>query len=232
MAAVDARSPLPFYGSPVSARTARPSRAIGRVDLHRLGWGRRRPAKVALTFDDGPHPDWTPRVLAALAAAEVPATFFCLGENVRDHGDLHRDSVGRHELANHTYTHPELGRLGAAACRDEIDRTSQVMERTYGIAPTLFRPPYGHVGGAAVLAAAEAGLTTVLWSAQSARTSSPPPQTVSSPTSSASCARAASSSPTTPGSRAGSSPSTGSLAGGCGPGRGHTPSRRCPTSSA
>jgi peptidoglycan/xylan/chitin deacetylase (PgdA/CDA1 family) len=105
-------------------------------------------------------------VLAALAAEDVPATFFCLGRNVRDHGDLHHDSLGRHELANHTFDHPDLGRHDWSRCRDEIERTSRLMKETYGVAPRLFRPPYGHLGGATVLAAAEAGLTTVLWSAQ------------------------------------------------------------------
>ena len=163
-------TPLPFYGSPVSA--VRPDRSAPSATAGSVVWagpggadgtGERR---VALTFDDGPHPEWTPRVLAALEAEDVPATFFCLGRNVRDHGDLHRASVGRHELGNHTFDHRDLGRLDWSACRDEFARTSGLMEQTYGSAPTLFRPPYGHLGGAAVLAAAEAGLTTVMWSAQ------------------------------------------------------------------
>jgi peptidoglycan/xylan/chitin deacetylase (PgdA/CDA1 family) len=121
---------------------------------------------VALTFDDGPDPDWTPRVLATLKRAGVPATFFCVGRKVRDHGRLHRDSVGVHELANHTFEHRDLARFALDRCHDEIVRTSDLMERTYGERPKLFRPPYGHLGGAALLAAAEAGLTTIFWSAQ------------------------------------------------------------------
>lgn len=162
---LDESTPLPFYGSPVSA--VRPDRTPPSAAGASVVWGgagdQRR---VALTFDDGPHPDWTPRVLAALASEDVPATFFCLGRNVRDHGELHRESVGRHELANHTFEHPDLGRLDWSQSRDEIARTSRLMKETYGVGPTLFRPPYGHVGGASLLAAAEAGLTTVLWSAQ------------------------------------------------------------------
>jgi peptidoglycan/xylan/chitin deacetylase (PgdA/CDA1 family) len=158
-------TPLPFYGSPVSA--VHPDRSPPSVASTRIVWsGAADARRVALTFDDGPHPEWTPRVLAALAAENAVATFFCTGRNVRDHGDLHRDSVGHHELANHTFDHPDLGRFALERCRDEIRRTSELMERTYGTAPTLFRPPYGHVGGAALLAAAEAGLTTVMWSAQ------------------------------------------------------------------
>ncbi|GAA1968154.1 hypothetical protein GCM10009817_05080 [Terrabacter lapilli] len=162
---LDEGTPLPFYGSPVSA--VRPDRSPPSAGAATVVWGgpgdQRR---VALTFDDGPHPQWTPRVLAALEAEDVPATFFCLGRNVRDHGSLHRDSVGRHELANHTFDHPDLGRHDWASCRDQVARTSRLMGQAYGAAPTLFRPPYGHLGGAAVLAAAELGLTTVMWSAQ------------------------------------------------------------------
>lgn len=69
-------------------------------------------------------------------------------------------------LANHTFEHHDLGRLDWSRCSTEITSTTRLMTETYGEAPTLFRPPYGHVGGAALLAAAEAGLTTVLWSAQ------------------------------------------------------------------
>ena len=163
---LDESTPLPFYGSPVSAIRPDLIAAVRGRRVGRLGGRGRSERRVALTFDDGPHPDWTPRVLEALAAADVPATFFCLGRNVRDHGELHRGSVGRHELANHTFDHPDLGRYDWSRCRDEIERTTQLMKETYGVAPALFRPPYGHLGGAAVLAAAEAGLTSVLWSAQ------------------------------------------------------------------
>lgn len=158
-------TPLPFYGG--SASGIRPDRSSPTASATSVVWsGTPGAARVALTFDDGPHPDWTPRVLAALARADAPATFFCVGRNVRDHGAVHRASLGLHELANHTFEHRDLARRTLAECRAEIDRTSDVMERSYGQRPTLFRPPYGHIGGAAVLAAAEAGLTTVLWSAQ------------------------------------------------------------------
>lgn len=158
-------TPLQFYGGPASAM--RPDRSAPSAQTAAVVWsGPPTTDRVALTFDDGPHPDWTPRVLAALERAGATATFFCVGRNVRDHGSIHRDSVGVHELANHTFEHPDLARFALGRCRDELARTGDLMERTYGHRPTLFRPPYGHVGGAAVLAAAEAGLTTVFWSAQ------------------------------------------------------------------
>lgn len=162
---LDEDTPLPFYGSPVSAVHADRS-APGAAAASVVWSGPTSRRRVALTFDDGPHPDWTPEVLAVLRRTGVPATFFCTGQHVRDHGAIHHDSVGRHELASHGFEHVDFGRLGLDRCRDQLERTSAIMEDAYGSAPTLFRPPYGHVGGAALLAAAELGLTTTLWSAQ------------------------------------------------------------------
>ncbi len=225
---LDESTPLPFYGSPVSA--VRPDRSPPSAAGASVVWsgpGDRR--RVALTFDDGPHPDWTPRVLAALAAEDVPATFFCLGRNVRDHGDLHRGSVGRHELANHTFDHPDLGRHDWSRCRDEIERTTQLMKKTYGVAPTLFRPPYGHLGGAALLAATEAGLTSVLWSAQAredlvaGRPDGIVDDIASQVRPAPSCSR------TTRGRTTGSSPSTGCRRSSAGSATTATPSPRSPT---
>jgi peptidoglycan/xylan/chitin deacetylase (PgdA/CDA1 family) len=157
--------PLPFYGGAASAirpDLLAPSCAGGTVHWS----GSRAGTRVALTFDDGPDPTWTPRVLEALAAEDVVATFFVRGDHVRDHGSVHAASVGHHEIANHTFDHPDLARLDHAAVADQIRRCSQQVEDTYGVSPRLFRPPYGHIGGATVLAASEAGLPLVFWSAQ------------------------------------------------------------------
>lgn len=164
VAFADDSGPLPFYGGPASLLPAPDPDTPIATEL-RVVWRVHTPQRaLALTFDDGPNPDWTPRVLAALDAAGVPATFFLRGDNVVAHGAVHKGSVGRHELGNHTFTHTDLGRLDLAAARSEIERCSAAMHTAYGIVPTLFRPPYGHLSGAAVLAAAAAGLTTVLWS--------------------------------------------------------------------
>jgi len=161
----DRTTPLQFYGGFASG--VRPDLSPPSMPGGSVVWsGRTGVRQVALTFDDGPMPDWTPRVLKALARHDVPATFFLKGINVQRHGVIHRTSVGTHELGSHTWDHPDLARLGYAACRDQLERTSAIIERVYGTRPTLFRPPYGHLGGSSVLAAAELGLTTVLWSAQ------------------------------------------------------------------
>lgn len=158
-------TPLPFYGGFASAIRPDLSRPTGAGSS--LVWrADRTDLACALTFDDGPRPDWTPRVLEALAAENVPGTFFVKGVNVRDHSSIHADSLARHEIGNHTWDHPDLARLDLAACTEQLNRTTEAIHTAYGIVPTLFRPPYGHVGGSAVLAAAQAGLTTVFWSAQ------------------------------------------------------------------
>ena len=164
-AAYDHDRPLPFYGGYASLLQPDPTEPV--AASARLVWSADTTAKaLALTFDDGPAPDWTPRVLAALADADVPATFFCRGDHVVAHGELHRDPHGRHELGNHTWDHADLGRLDFDRARAQLQRCSDAMQRAYGRRPTLFRPPYGHVGGAALAAAASLGLTTVAWSAQ------------------------------------------------------------------
>jgi peptidoglycan-N-acetylglucosamine deacetylase len=158
-------APLQFYGGFASG--VRPDLSPPSVSGGSVVWsGRTDIRRVALTFDDGPMPDWTPQVLEALARHNVPATFFLKGINVQRHGAIHRAGMGTHELGSHTWDHPDLARLEYAECRDQLERTSTIIEQVFGSRPTLFRPPYGHIAGSSLLAAAEQGLTTVLWSTQ------------------------------------------------------------------
>ena len=164
-AEAQSKTPLQFYGGFASG--IRPDLSPPSAPGSSVVWsGLTDNRRVALTFDDGPMPDWTPRVLRALARHDVPATFFLKGINVLHHGAIHRDSTGTHELGNHTWDHPDLARLNYAECTDQLARTSTIMQKVYGTRPTLFRPPYGHIAGSSFLAAAEQSLTTVLWTAQ------------------------------------------------------------------
>lgn len=164
-AEANSTSPLQFYGGFASG--VRPDLSPPSVSGISVVWsGLTNTRRVALTFDDGPMPDWTPQVLKTLARQDVPATFFLKGINVQRHGAIHQDSVGTHELGNHAWDHADLARLDYAKCRDQLERTSAIIELVYGTRPTLFRPPYGHIAGSSLLAAAEQRLTTVLWSAQ------------------------------------------------------------------
>jgi peptidoglycan/xylan/chitin deacetylase (PgdA/CDA1 family) len=121
---------------------------------------------VAFTFDDGPGPRWTPMVLDALDAAQVPATFFMVGRNLRAHAGLVRNRLSRHEVGNHSWSHNDLATLDLAGVKAELNRTHTLIQRVTGHTPTLLRPPYGHLGGSTLLAADSLGYDIVLWSQQ------------------------------------------------------------------
>lgn len=99
---------------------------------------------VALTFDDGPHPTLTPRLLDILSRQGVKATFYLVGDLARQHPDIvlrmHREG---HEIGNHTWTHRDLRKLGSGEIRSELERTAAAIEHACGQAPFSTRPPYG-----------------------------------------------------------------------------------------
>lgn len=122
---------------------------------------------VALTFDDGPHPLHTPRVLELLARGPHRATFFVIGRHAQAQPELLAEVVRQgHELGNHSYHHAYLtparpvGRLTA-----ELVRTSDLLQEVTGRRPRWFRPPVGLVTPPVAGAAARAGLELVVWSA-------------------------------------------------------------------
>jgi peptidoglycan/xylan/chitin deacetylase (PgdA/CDA1 family) len=121
---------------------------------------------VALTFDDGPRPEWTPMVLDTLDRYDVPATFFVVGQRLRAYASLLRGRIARHEVANHTWDHGDLAQRSPAQAYDEMSRAHDVIVAATGKAPTLVRPPYGHLGGSTLMAAARLNYQVVLWSLQ------------------------------------------------------------------
>jgi peptidoglycan/xylan/chitin deacetylase (PgdA/CDA1 family) len=125
------------------------------------------PHAVALTIDDGPHPLWTPRVLALLEHYHVPATFFMIGNQVRGHEDVARSVVAAgHNVANHTYSHPTtLPKFSVAQMRVEIGHAQEKIHDTTGFTPKLFRSPGGSWSPPLFAQAARAGLLPIDWSA-------------------------------------------------------------------
>jgi cellulose synthase/poly-beta-1,6-N-acetylglucosamine synthase-like glycosyltransferase/peptidoglycan/xylan/chitin deacetylase (PgdA/CDA1 family)/spore germination protein YaaH len=102
-----------------------------------------RPGLVALTFDDGPDPDWTPGILDILREKHVPATFFVIGENVLgEQGLLQRIVAEGHELGNHSYTHPNFATLSDGEAIFELNTTERLIEAYTGRRTRLFRAPY------------------------------------------------------------------------------------------
>jgi len=99
---------------------------------------------VALTFDDGPHATLTPKLLDLLASRHIKATFFVLGECVEQNPQvLQRAAREGHEIANHSWSHPQLNRMSDEGVRSQLKRTDDLIKSLIGIRPTLFRPPYG-----------------------------------------------------------------------------------------
>ena len=99
--------------------------------------------QVAITFDDGPDPRWTPQVLDILKAANVKAAFFVVGVNAERYPGLVRRIVNEgHEIGNHTYYHPNLALCWPEHIRLELNATQLLLETITGRATTLFRPPY------------------------------------------------------------------------------------------
>ena len=99
--------------------------------------------RVAITFDDGPDPEWTPRILDVLKARGVKAAFFLVGKNAEDHPALvQRIAAEGHEIGNHTYSHGNLAEMPEWRWRLELDATERLIETITGRSTTLFRPPY------------------------------------------------------------------------------------------
>jgi peptidoglycan-N-acetylglucosamine deacetylase len=108
--------------------------------IRRAGY---RPNEVAITFDDGPDPDWTPQILDILKAKHVPATFFVIGENAMPHPFLLNRIVDEgSELGNHSFTHPNLALVSDGGIRLELNGTQRLVEAYTGRSIRLFRAPY------------------------------------------------------------------------------------------
>lgn len=102
-----------------------------------------QPNKIALTFDDGPDPRWTPAVLDILRDKGVRATFFIIGENAGAYPELVRREIAeQHDVGNHTFTHPNLSVLPDQLVKLELDTTRKLFESISGRSMRLFRPPY------------------------------------------------------------------------------------------
>ncbi|MBA3841303.1 MAG: polysaccharide deacetylase family protein [Actinobacteria bacterium] len=120
---------------------------------------------VSITFDDGPHPEGTPAVLAVLARAEARATFFMTGEQVERYPSVAADvAAAGHEIAIHGYRHVLLLRRSPGALRDDFRRAADVIGSATGVEPAVYRPPYGVFSGPALQLVRELGWQPLLWS--------------------------------------------------------------------
>ena len=130
----------------------------------------RDPRDIALTYDDGPNDQFTPRLLELLAKHRVKATFFLIGEHVRRWPDIVREiSKSGHTIGNHSDTHPDLSKLsaqqGSKSVEAELSACRKSIEDVLGSSGQWFRPPYGAASPEVSLVAQRMGLKTTNWSA-------------------------------------------------------------------
>ena len=111
----------------------------------RIAWcGNPEEAKIALTFDDGPHAVTTPLLIETLHESDTAATFFLVGKHIESHPEIARMLLkAGHELGNHTYSHAALSFLTSRQIRDEISLAEKAIQDTTGASPHFLRPPNG-----------------------------------------------------------------------------------------
>jgi len=167
-----AADPYVFAAGAEDARDADIGYAAGtggtalRAGRHEVVWSVPTTAPlVAVTFDDGPHPDYTPRILAALQKARVTATFNVMGVQARRYPSLLAEVVAEgHEIGNHTHTHADLTTLDRARTTAEIRDAQDELQQLVQQQVRLFRPPRGELTGFGLRVAAELQLDVVMWS--------------------------------------------------------------------
>jgi peptidoglycan-N-acetylglucosamine deacetylase len=121
---------------------------------------------IAITFDDGPHPQNTPRLLDMLRARNIKATFYVIGRSVELYPQIVRRTVAEgHEIGNHSHTHRLLSKLGDTELRQEMSRCRDAVAGASGVQPRTMRPPYGGLlQRQRELVHSEFGYPTILWS--------------------------------------------------------------------
>jgi len=131
-------------------------------------WTPRTKGSVFVTFDDGPHPEFTPRVLDLLDAADVKATFFLVGEKAIKHRALTEEILARgHAIGNHTYSHVCLRDLAPSDYDQQVKRTAGVLSDIAGRNIGAFRPPWGLLNLRSLTYLLRNGFQTVLWTLDS-----------------------------------------------------------------
>lgn len=145
--------------APAAAPVAPPVAGLLRIPRRLSGTG------IAVTFDDGPHPQGTPAVLSELERAGARATFFLVGEQVeRDPGLAREVAAAGHEIGIHGHRHVLLLRRSPKALHDDLLRAADAIAGACEVQPSLYRPPYGVFSGPALLIVRRLGWRPLLWS--------------------------------------------------------------------
>jgi peptidoglycan/xylan/chitin deacetylase (PgdA/CDA1 family) len=139
------------------------SRLINRGQVMSTFFVRTSQKSVALTFDDGPGPNWTPMVLDQLDEVQASATFFMVGEHLRANAHLVADRMERHEIGNHTWTHADLAEMDVDGALAQLTRTADEIRSVFGRDPTVMRPPWARLTGSTVAAVSKLNYDIVVW---------------------------------------------------------------------
>jgi len=124
---------------------------------------------VAITYDDGPSPETTPRLLDILKSKDAKATFFAIGSNADAFPDiLQRERDEDHLVANHSYNHPQLNAISDDRIGRELDETSRAIESALGSKPHWMRPPYGATNDRVAAVSGERDMALALWDVDTA----------------------------------------------------------------
>lgn len=135
------------------------------ITLNKIIHGDPDRKEVAITFDDGPHPGYTPKLLAILKQYNAKATFFLVGEKVEEYPDLVRaEFQAGHSIGNHTYHHVNLTKIPISDVAIEILADEMAIKKVTGVRPHLFRPPGGDYDRNVAKIVNTLGYTLVLWS--------------------------------------------------------------------
>ena len=138
-----------------------------------------RPGEIALTFDDGPNPAWTPRLLDALASYSVRATFFLVGSYAQSEPALvRRIATSGHLIGNHSWSHPNLALTQSSRVEEELTQTSRTLEQISSKPVRFFRPPFGARRPIVLRTARSLGMTPVLWNAMTSDWSNPSAESI------------------------------------------------------
>jgi len=136
--------------------------------------------EIALTFDDGPHPEFTLKLLEILERNNIKATFFVVGKQIKKYPEFLREIHKRgHEIGNHTYNHPLLTHLESAGVLDELEAGKLEIKKETGLAVNIFRPPSGRYDEKVLETAEKNGFIPVLWSVSGSDYGATDPKVVS-----------------------------------------------------
>lgn len=123
---------------------------------------------IAITFDDGPNPIYTEKIIDILQIYDIKATFFLLGCEVERNPDIVRRLINYgHSIGNHTYSHKYKPKTIKSELEIEIQKTQKIIKETINIIPTIFRPPHGYININEIKYCRKNNLSTILWSVDS-----------------------------------------------------------------